>query len=182
MRDNLSEGRHILTDLEHFDAFTDLEYLKKQEYIEAYRFYPQFCDQVENCRFILNIRDREQWVGSRLDHNDGAYADIMMKVRGKESLTELCHLWRAEWDQHVAEVKAYLPDDQLLVLDIDADSFARIDEFLELSLPKGVYLPPANFTRSRLSRKLSVLAPDWLKSALPKNLKQLFHYKLRKRR
>ena len=67
---NLAEGRELLAGYEEFDAFTDMEYLDEfgTTYLEGYKLYPHLAAQYPNAVFILNTRNREDWIRSRLVH------------------------------------------------------------------------------------------------------------------
>jgi hypothetical protein len=182
MQDNLDGGRHILTGLETYDAFTDLEDVREDRFVEGYKFYPHMLEQVPDARFILNVRDRERWIRSRLDHNEGAYAAALLKLSRLPSLDALAESWREDWDRHVQQVKATIPAARLLVHDIETDDPADIDRFLDRSLVRPVADVPQNFTRSKISKTLSRLTPRVVKDALPKELNRSVHYLLRRRR
>ncbi len=182
MKDNLDCGRHILTELEEYDAFTDLEHLREDVFVEGYKLYPQIFQQVDDAWFILNIRDRERWIRSRLDHNDGTYAAALLRLSGEPSLDTLAESWRQDWTCHIEQVKATISPDRLLVYDIETDDPATIDEFLGRSLVKPISNLPQNFTRSKLSRLQSHLTPKVVKNVLPTELSRSIHYRLRKRR
>ena len=172
MIENLHAGRHILDGLDDYDAFT---------FVEGYKLYPQILEQVPDAVFILNVRDRESWIKSRMAHNDGTYAAALMRIAGAASLDELADQWRADWDAHVAAVQATIPADKLMVLNVDRQNVAEIDDFLGRKPIKYISNTPQNFTRSGFSKTLSRLTPKWVKAALPKELNRAFHYLLRRR-
>ena len=182
MQDNLDLRQHILTGLEPYDAFTDLEDVREDAFIEGYKFYPHIIEQVPDAWFILNLRDRERWVRSRLDHNDGAYAAALLKLSGLPSLEALAEDWRQDWESHAKQVKATIPAERLLVYDIEVDNPTNIDRFLGRDLVKPISEVPQNFTRSKMSKTLSRLTPKIFKDALPKELNRAVHHFLRKRR
>jgi len=182
MQENLYHGQHILTGLEAYDAFTDIEDVREDAFVEGYKFYPQILRQVDDARFILNIRDRERWVRSRLEHNNGAYAAALLKLSGLPTLDALAESWRQDWNCHLEQVSATIPADRLLVHDIETDDPADIDRFLNRRLVRSVSKVPENFTRSKVSRLLSRLTPRIVKDALPKELSRSAHYLLRRRR
>lgn len=182
MQANLTAGQPILLGLEDYDAFTDIEAQRDEIFLEGYKFYPHLLQQVTDPLFILNLRDRERWVASRLDHNDGAYAKALLRLSGLPSLEALADHWRHDWDDHIAKVQATIPADRLLVHNIETDDPADIDRFVNRSLVKPMAKAPQNFTRSRLSRTLSRIMPKALKNALPKEINRSFHYLFRKRR
>ncbi|MBW4985709.1 hypothetical protein KZZ07_24510 [Mameliella sp. CS4] len=182
MQDNLEAGRYILAGLEDYDAFSDIEDVREDAFVEGYKFFPQILEQVQDARFILNLRDRERWIASRLDHNDGTYAEALRRLAGLPDLQALADRWRADWDAHVAAVMETIPAGQLLVYNLETDDPSVIDRFLGRTLVKRQGQAPQNFTRSSFSKTLSRLVPKAVKDALPKELNRSFHYLLRKRR
>ena len=66
---NLASGSKLLAGYEQFDVFTDMEYLNESgTYLEAYKLYRHLADQYPHSVFILNTRNREAWIRSRLGH------------------------------------------------------------------------------------------------------------------
>src|SRR5262245_6163956 len=65
---NIARGDPLLTGYESFEAFTDMEYLDHHGayHLEAYKLFPYFAVQYPDSTFVLNIRDRESWIRSRL--------------------------------------------------------------------------------------------------------------------
>lgn len=182
MQANLEKGQPILTGLEAYDAFTDIEAQREDRFVEGYKFYPQILEQVPDAWFILNLRDRERWIKSRLDHNDGGYAAALLRLAGLPTLEALADQWRQDWDDHIKKVQAAIPAERLLVHNIETDDPADIDRFLNRRLVKPLSKVPENFTRSQLSKTLSRLTPSAIKKALPKEFNKSLHYLLRKRR
>ena len=68
MFDNLDQGKFVLQGYEGYNAFTDMEYLTDSRYYEGYKLYGPFMEQVPDAKFILNIRDPDRWIMSRLNH------------------------------------------------------------------------------------------------------------------
>ena len=107
---NLAEGRELLAGYEEFDAFTDMEYLDEfgTTYLEGYKLYPHLAAQYPNAVFILNTRNREDWIRSRLVHGKKiSYAKRAMAYYGAASIDELTERWRAEWKDHHRRVTEF---------------------------------------------------------------------------
>ena len=98
---NLSNGDELLAGYENFDAFTDMEFLDRAgaHHLEAYKLFPCFAAQYPDAVFILNTRDREDWIRSRLGkkHDYAARARIYHNVVSNE---DLANIWRADWKRH----------------------------------------------------------------------------------
>ena len=66
---NLATGKKLVAGYEQFDVFTDMEFLSKSGiYLEAYKLFPHLTSQYPEALFILNTRNREAWIRSRLEH------------------------------------------------------------------------------------------------------------------
>jgi hypothetical protein len=98
---NLANGRELLAGYEEFDAFFDMEYLDgHSRYLEAYKLFPHLAAQYPTAVFILNTRDREAWIRSRLGLDGGDYALRHRMRLNVNSDEQLAALWREDWEQH----------------------------------------------------------------------------------
>jgi hypothetical protein len=98
---NLAEGLDLLAGYEQFDAFTDMEYLDHAgTYLEGYKLFPYLAAQYPGAVFILNTRDREDWIRSRLAHGKSSYARRHMDYHRVRTAEELATIWRADWERH----------------------------------------------------------------------------------
>jgi hypothetical protein len=99
---NLAEGKNLLLGYDEFDAFTDMEYLDESGlYLAAYKLFPYLAAQYPDAVFILNTRDREAWIRSRLQHgSECSYPRYQMLHYNVDTVTALADRWRADWDHH----------------------------------------------------------------------------------
>jgi len=113
-----------------------------REYIEGYKKFGLLDAQYPNSRFILNLRDPQKWVKSELNWDLKRHVPNWHRLAyaldlAPEDLRE--HLL-ADWDAHVAAVRAHFADrpGQLMEIDLEKDVPeeipARINEFLGLDL------------------------------------------------
>ena len=66
---NLSDGESLLAGYEEYDVFTDMEFLSESGvFLEGYKLFPFLAAQYPDAVFILNTRDRESWIRSRVSH------------------------------------------------------------------------------------------------------------------
>jgi len=108
---NLANGDELLTGYEAFDVFSDMEYLDDNgTFLEAYKLFPYLAVQYPNAVFILNTRDREDWIRSRLRHSNGSYAVRQRAHYNAESNENLTDIWRAEWERHHRRAVQYFAD------------------------------------------------------------------------
>ena len=129
---------------EQFDVFTDMEYLNDfGTYLEAYKLFPHLAAQYPDAVFILNTRNREAWIRSRLTHGKNlSYARRAMVHYDITSINELTNLWRAEWEQHHRDVTEFFGDNKfrLIVCRIETDLPRILDKALpECKLNSGYY-------------------------------------------
>ena len=97
---NLANGDDLLAGYSYFDVFTDMEYLDDLNHLEAYKLFPYLAAQYPDAVFILNTRDREDWIRSRLRFRKGGYAARYKRHLGIASDQKLADAWREEWDHH----------------------------------------------------------------------------------
>jgi len=124
------EGRPLLDDLEDADAYADILALSTN-FDVLDRQYP-------GSKFILTVRDLDEWLDSRRRHVE---VNIARRERGEYPGTFLAvdvEGWSAEKADHEARVASHFakrPDD-LLVMDIAAgDGWERLCPFLGIAAP-----------------------------------------------
>jgi hypothetical protein len=126
----LHDGRPLLSGLEEADAYSDIHSLSVN--------FDVLDQQYPGSRFILTVRDLDEWIDSRRRHVE---ANIARKERGEYEgsfLTIDPDAWRAEAIEHEARVRSHFSDrpQDLLVLDIAAgDGWEMLCPFLGLPVP-----------------------------------------------
>ncbi|NGP53502.1 hypothetical protein [Thioalkalivibrio sp. XN8] len=132
MRENLEAGRRIFAGMEGHVFYADLIYQTESDAFEPIRCFREIMRDYPDTILLLNVRDREDWIRSRLKHGHGEFAQRVMRQRGIDSQEVLAELWRQEWDTHLAEVRAFMADRpaQLIEFDIDNDSVESLVERL----------------------------------------------------
>ena len=76
--------------------------------MEAYKLFPHLAFQYPNALFILNTRDREDWVRSRLEHGKNLYyVQRSMLHYNVASIHDLADRWRIEWEHHHRQVAEF---------------------------------------------------------------------------
>src|SRR5262249_17181528 len=135
-------ARIFLPDNPEFDVFTDMELLDGVRHLEAFKLYPEFAEQYPDAVFILNTRDREAWIKSRLGHRKGEFAARFKQYLGIDSDAELAYAWREDWENHhrgVLEFFARRPH-RFFVCRIDADLPDLLNEKIpEFRLNRKLY-------------------------------------------
>ncbi len=130
-RARMAAGEDPVADYPGTLAFSDMMWLGDGVLIEAYkhidyiqRFHPQ-------ARFVLNTRDREKWIESRLNHVH-PMAQRYAEVLGLPDIAAVTEYWRREWEEHHRYVRGWFGDSpSLLIFDIEKDDAAKLTRFLE---------------------------------------------------
>lgn len=116
-----------LCDMEKTTAHQILEPYKKFEYI--YKHYPESL-------YILNTRDMNNWIKSRMNQGFvGKYASAL-KLTGhpKSYKDKVTQYWRNEWIEHHSNVINFFKDKHnLLVYNIENDNPKKLCNFLHQS-------------------------------------------------
>jgi len=131
---NMALRRNLLTGLTRFDAFTDIIYLDEQTYLEANVLFPTLHAENPDALFILNTRDREKWLASRLSHGAGQSRSMIRRTMAalRASQEDVVAFWSRQWDDHHAAVRAFFADkDTFVEFDIDKDSPEKLVRFFE---------------------------------------------------
>jgi hypothetical protein len=130
-RNRMAAAEDPVADYPHILAFTDMMWIGEQVLIEAYKHFDYLHRFHPQARFILNTRDRENWIRSRQRHifpMEPRYAAVL----GLGSAEQVWDYWRREWEDHHRYVRAYFEGtDRLLVFDIEKDEPAKLVEFLK---------------------------------------------------
>lgn len=128
MRQNLEAGRKIFDGLEDFIFYGDLIYQTPTDSFEPIFHFREILRDYPDTILLLNLRDREDWIRSRLRHGHGEFAQRTMRQKGITSPEALADLWRQDWDRHVADVRAFMADrpDQLIEFDLDRDPVDKL--------------------------------------------------------
>lgn len=160
MFQNIASGDPLLTGYESFDAFTDMECLDKRGvyHLEAYKLFPYLAEQYPDAVFILNTRDREGWIRSRL--RQLGYAARAKKHHNVTSNEALAEIWRADWDRHHRRVTEFFSGARyrFLVCKIETDLPHLLDE----SLPE-CELDARHFKIYKANRTGLYRAAKWLR-------------------
>ena len=190
MFDNLDKGRYILEGYNQYRAFSDMELLTHDTYLEAYKLYPQIMDQVSDAKFILNIRDPDKWIISRLIHPQkaphlsekfvhrgktilpGIYYEMYRACHGLSDVNEVAAHMRTEWDTHIKAVRDAIPADDLLVFNIESDSPLALCRFIGLDDSAARHYGRANRTDSYSVRYLRARIPNPILKLAPKPAKR----------
>ena len=205
---NLRAGRHVLAGYERFEAFLDMSFLRPHIHVEIYKRWEVILAQVPGARFILNVRDVDRWVESRLAM--GAWTEwrwqrpardfgppwdvpggLRVPVASFADRYRLCHglagrdavvaHWRRDWARHVARVQARVPADRLLVFDIERDPPEALCRFAGLDAAAAHRWGHENPALGRLGRAVARYTPRPLLRRVPEAARNRARRALRRR-
>ena len=122
------EDKPLLEGYDNYTVYSDMEDHINLNY--AHVTYFKLLDiQYPNSKFILNIRDVENWIKSRNNHMDGKYAEYLC-YRLEINRDVLNDLWREEFCEHYNNVVEYFMDtNKLLIFDIERDTVEKLNAF-----------------------------------------------------
>jgi len=123
IRENLAAGRKAFAGFEDFTFYADLIYQSDHDAFEPIRHFREIMRDYPDTILLLNVRRREDWIRSRFNHGHGEFLRRVMRQRGTDSAEEIVAAWREEWDNHLANVRAFMADrpGQLVEFDLDND-------------------------------------------------------------
>jgi hypothetical protein len=128
IQQNLRAGRRIFAGMEDYVLYAGLIHQTGTESFEAIRHFREMLRDYPDTILILNVRDREDWIRSRLGHGRGELLRRVMRQRGVRTAEEVADIWRREWDEHLADVRSVMKDrpGQLIEFDLDTDPVQRL--------------------------------------------------------
>lgn len=188
---NAAQNKPLLTGYEQFQVFTDMEHRDKDQnpYYSAESYYQQLDQQYPNSIFILNYRNIDKWINSRLNHP--AYLSRTMKATGM-TREQVIDSWRQNFTRHINEVREYFRDsNQLIEIDLDKDPSDKLSSELKQHgfVFAESHLPHNHKTQDRLAKKNAASTdtppdqahlPTLILNKLKNKLKPLI-FRLRKR-
>ena len=206
---NLRAGRHVLDGWERFDAFLDMSFLRPHVHVEMYKRLDALMEHAPEARFVLNLRDVDRWVESRLAMDgwiewsrerpsrgfgppwDTPPRGVLQYVPPFRERYRLCHgladtdavtaHWRADWRRHVAAVRAAVPADRLLAFDVERDDPRALCDFLGLDARAARHWGRENAALGGLGRAIARWTPRPLVERVPGPLKRAARKALRRR-
>ncbi len=123
---NYKKDKPLLNGYSGYDCFTDMESQKDNIFIYL-TLFKELDKQYPGSKFILNVRNKENWINSRINHRD--YLEVHQKITGYNK-EEVIQLWKKEWDNHLNDVKEYFGDrEDLLIFDIETE-VPKLIEFM----------------------------------------------------
>lgn len=123
MRDNLAAGRKVFESVQDYTFYSDLIISDGRMTWDGASAFREILRDYPDTILILNLRDREAWIRSRLRHGHGEFARREMAARGLTRQEDLTAAWRTDWDAHVTALRTFMQDrpDQFIEYNLDTD-------------------------------------------------------------
>lgn len=151
MFDNLQQNKNLLSqDYTNYQAYSDIESMfivdGKENWIFMYEYFELLDRQYPHSKFILNTRNLEGWINSRLNHYSNYYLDgnkvckrhqpieywkLHCRFYNVSSKNEIVEIWKKQWITHHEKVLHYFQHrkEDLLVYDLDKDNLNKFKTF-----------------------------------------------------
>jgi len=141
---NLKRGDKILSGYDRwYRAFTDLTLVSQECRVEGNRFFPEMDRDYPGSFFILNNRNTDDWIASRMKHADGRLLRRQMALSRFSDQAEAAALWRKEKEAHEEQVRAYFAGNpRFAEVDIDSPDVPG-----QLSKLLGIEFNPKHWAR-----------------------------------
>lgn len=144
--DDPAELKHYL---DKSTAYSDFVLSSDELMLEGNRHFRLFHELFPDAYFILNDRDPDRWVASRMAHRRGQFARRTAKFRGC-SVEDLPEIWKREREEHNRAVLSHFGDsDRLLHFRVDRDPVSKLVDFLS----PHFRLKPHHWSRENVSAK-----------------------------
>ena len=136
---NIKNNNLIMSDYKKYTVFSDIEYYQDLNYSHM-KHFKIMNEQYPSSKFILNIRNIDNWIESRNNHMDGKYCNDLCEIK-KMSKLELNTQWKKDYLSHINNVKEYFKNtNKLLVFDIENDKIEKLISFFpEYKLDSSFY-------------------------------------------
>lgn len=118
---NIAMGRKPLDGFGAVRAFTDIAFVNARFMLDGARFFRDLHAAYPDAFFLLNTRNREDWIASRSGHCNGGYLERCCKANN-QTADAIKRGWAHMYDVHHAEVAAHFDGNpRFLRFDIDED-------------------------------------------------------------
>lgn len=133
MKNNLAAGRKPLHRIDDYAFLSDLECFEGGKIWSGFLHFREIDAAYPGTKFLLNVRNKDDWLQSRLHHR--RYAQRFIAAHNLSGITSCLEMWSADWDRHLADVRRYFADrpSDLVTFNIDTDDIsdliAQLPEF-----------------------------------------------------
>jgi predicted transposase YbfD/YdcC len=130
IHNNFLSGNPLLKGYEDYQAFTDMEHNKDGGgfFYSAEKYFKELDQSYPGSLFILNFRDIESWIKSRINHGRYLFNTMNENNTTEEEVKEK---WKDEYKNHIQNVLEYFKErDNLLVLELKKGNEYLLGDFL----------------------------------------------------
>lgn len=137
---NYDNNLLLLTGYDQYKIYSDMEDYINLNYAHV-MYFKELDKDYPNSKFILNIRNIDNWIKSRNLHMNGKYSDYLC-YRMKISKEEINKKWKDDFYNHHKNVIKYFKNtNKLLIFNIEEDNIEKLNIFFkELNLNKKFYI------------------------------------------
>ncbi|VWX60807.1 sulfotransferase [Sphingorhabdus sp. 109] len=136
IRDRLGDDKSLKAFLSRWTVYSDFVYLTDNEHFEAHDLYETYARLFPQAYFILNDRDVDRWVGSRLNFKDDFLPRYLSVHGGTAQKAEA--KWRNEFAQHREAALTFFAGHPRFIhvpIDRNVQSGSAIDPVIEMMRP-----------------------------------------------
>jgi hypothetical protein len=186
---NSRQGKKLISSCyRKINFFSDMEDINNNSlcYV-AQDLFKKLAEQYPNAYFILNTRNKEKWIQSRINHRN-----YLKKVVNILNITpeQVINKWGNDWDNHLANVRSFFKDtpDRLVEYNIETEDINKISAFLKnaegLTLQNRHYVKfgktnskkKFNLTLCAIFRDEGLYLEEWLAFHLKQGIEHFFLY------
>ncbi len=139
---NIRAGRPAIEGFEEFRAFFDMELSLSGAPIETFRHFALLAQEDPEAKFLLNTREKADWLLARARHGEGRDLRAAMERTGM-SCNGILRMWSDDFDRHHEMVLDHFADapGRLMVFDIDRTPPAALARFVgpELAIDPSLW-------------------------------------------
>ena len=126
---NFLNNRPLLEGYSKYKVYSDMEDHLNYNYAHM-TYFKELDKQYPNSKFILNIRNIDNWIKSRNQHMSGKYREYFL-FRLKVDTETLNSIWRKHYYEHYNNVVEYFKNtNKLLIFNIEQDNVDKLNSFL----------------------------------------------------
>jgi hypothetical protein len=143
MSARIEAGEDPIQDFPLIVGFTDMMAFEERRLLEPYKRFDYLHLWYPDALFILNTRDREHWIASRMAHEVKGMRLIPSYARVLQiPEREVPDYWRSEWDTHHKAVRAFFTAAaNFLEFDIERDDPDKLVQFIGKRFPQCLDTP-----------------------------------------
>ncbi|MEP9388927.1 sulfotransferase [Mesorhizobium sp. KR9-304] len=137
-KENITDGIEArLGDLEAlreylspWTAFSDMISASETRFVEGNSFFPALHEAFPRAYFVLNDRDVEAWLRSRVQHSKGTFLQRAMAYHATDK-DGVLDIWRRQHAEHTAKVLGHFAGNPRFIhFRIDRDPIEQMVDFL----------------------------------------------------